>query len=187
MMPVLALADPSLVEVVRAGASRAGSGPLVIIVPEADEASLVAAREAGGEVVVTLCEGATAVRSLNTARRLGGRAVPVLGLGDADAGPRVLRSTLDLLADQALRDTNVPVPALDDDLRRPVWDQLRAARVEEQHHLVEVDGAPALAELAALGLDPPEARWAALAAGAAGVLAGRMAAGNRRWRRQVHG
>ena len=57
LLPVLALADPSLVEVVRAGASRAGGGPPVIIVPEADVATLVAAREAGGEVVVAVCEG----------------------------------------------------------------------------------------------------------------------------------
>ena len=187
MMPLLALADSTLVEVVRAGASRAGGGPPVIIVSEADEATLVAAREAGGEIVVAVCDGDAAVRSLNTARRMGGRAVPVLGLIGDDGGPRVLGTTLDLLADEALRDANVPVPALDDDRRRSVWDQLRAAHLEERHHLVEVDGAPALAELAALGLDPPRDRWAALAAGAAGVLAGRMAAGNRRWRRQGHG
>lgn len=187
MLPVLALADPSLVEVVRAGASRAGGGPPVIIVPEADGPTLVAAREAGGEVVVAVCEGDAAVRSLNTARRLGGRAVPVLGLAGDEAGPRVLRSTLALLVDDGLHDTNVPVPVLDDDLRRSLWDQLRAAHLEERHHLVEVDGAPALAELAALGLAPPGDRWAALAAGAAGVLAGRMAAANRGWRRQLNG
>ena len=63
------------------------------------------------------------------------------------------------------------------------------AKLEDRHQLVEVDGRPALAELADRGIEPRSmGRGVAddpayfLAAGAAGVLAGRTAAGNRRWR-----
>ena len=42
--------------------------------------------------------------------------------------------------------------------RRPsatrIWDALRAAKLEERHQLVEVDGRPALDELAARGIEP---------------------------------
>jgi hypothetical protein len=74
--------------------------------------------------------------------------------------------------------------------RNAVWDALRAAALEKRHQLVEADGRPALAELERAGVrsesmgrtavdDPPFF----LAAGAAGVLAGRMAAGARTWHR----
>ena len=86
---------------------------------------------------------------------------------------------------------NVPVPALEDDAQREVvWGALRGRKLEERHHLVEVDGAPAIEELRARGvevrtmgrgIDDDPAFF--LAAGAAGVLAGRMAAEDRRWRR----
>jgi Protein of unknown function (DUF3866) len=82
------------------------------------------------------------------------------------------------------------VPALDDDEHRDaVWGALRSARLEDRYQLVEVDGRPALEELAARGIEPrsmgrgvEEDPAFFLAAGAAGVLAGRVAAGNRRWR-----
>ena len=186
MLPVVSLADPTLVDVVLAGARRAGGAPTILTVSEADDAALIAAHEDGIEVVLLVSEAPAAVRAMNSARRLGGRALPVLALASLGDRPRVLDSCLELLADETLLDVNVPVPALDDAvLRKGLWDQLRAARTEDRHHLVEVDGAPALAELASVGhrttLDP----WALLSAGAAGVLAGRMAAGNRRWRRQL--
>lgn len=186
MLPVLALADASLVDVVRAGAARAGGGPPVLIVPAADEATLLAACAAGGEVVIAVCAGRDAVGTLNTARGLGGRGIPVLGVHGPAQLPSVDDPTIDLLTDPSLLDVNVPVPVVEDDgARRSLWDGLRAARVEERHHLVEVDGRPALEELATLGIEAPGDAWAALAAGAAGVLAGRLAAGNRRWRDQL--
>jgi hypothetical protein len=186
MLPVLSLADPALVSVVLAGARRAGEGPAILIVSHADEAVLIAARAGGVEVVVIVSDAATAVGSMNAARRLGGHAVPVLALATRDGSPHVLGSCLELLTDETLFDVNVPVPAVDDhELRTGLWDELRAARLEERHHLVEVDGAPALAELASVRPMPTLDPWASLAAGAAGVLAGRMAAGNRRWRRQL--
>ena len=65
-----------------------------------------------------------------------------------------------------------------------MWDALRAAGLEERHQLVEVDGRPGIAELAERGLEvrsmgrgPRDDPAFFLAAGAAGVLAARMAAG----------
>jgi hypothetical protein len=65
---------------------------------------------------------------------------------------------------------------------------LRGAKLEERHQLVEVAGEPAIDELARRGIQSRSmGRGVAddpaffLAAGAAGVLAGRMAAGDRRW------
>jgi hypothetical protein len=82
------------------------------------------------------------------------------------------------------------VPALPDERERElVWGALRQRKLEEKHHLVEVDGAPAVEELRGReidvrtmgrGIDDDPAFF--LAAGAAGVLGGRMAAENRRWR-----
>jgi hypothetical protein len=85
----------------------------------------------------------------------------------------------------------VAVPVLEDESQRDaVWDALRARRLEEKHQLVEVDGSPALEELRRLGVamtsmgrSPADDPAFFLAAGAAGVLAGRMAASARRYRR----
>jgi hypothetical protein len=85
------------------------------------------------------------------------------------------------------------VPALEDEERRTeIWNALRGRRLEERHQLVEVDGRPALGELARRGVDVESmGRTVAddpaffLAAGAAGVLAARMAAGDRAWRRDA--
>jgi hypothetical protein len=49
------------------------------------------------------------------------------------------------------------------------------------HHLVEVDARPALEELGDLAGDS----LSALAAAAAGVLAGRIVVGDRRWRAEA--
>lgn len=130
---------------------------------------------------------------LNAARQLGGRPIPALRLSFADERERhrgLSHHSVTILRDVCLVDVNVPVPTLEDPgQRKVVWDALRAAELEERHHLVEVDGRPALDELRARGVhiqtmgrtveDDPAFF---LAAGAAGVLAGRMAAGDRRWR-----
>jgi hypothetical protein len=84
---------------------------------------------------------------------------------------------------------NVAVPALDDPERTVVWEALRAAKLEERHQLVEADGRPALAELErrsvavdSMGRTVDDDPVFFLSAGAAGVMAGRMAAGSRRYR-----
>jgi hypothetical protein len=131
--------------------------------------------------------------ALNAAGTLGGRPIPALRLSFADARARhrgVSHHSLTILRDVCLVETNVPVPVLEDATQRAaVWEALRGAGLEERHQLVEVDGRPATDELVARhidvrsmgrGVDEDPAFF--LAAGAAGVLAGRMAAEHRRWR-----
>ncbi|MGZ6545910.1 MAG: DUF3866 family protein [Actinomycetota bacterium] len=131
--------------------------------------------------------------ALNAVAALGGRPIPSLRISFADGRERhrgVSHHSLTILRDVCLVPTDVPVPALDDVAQRArIWDALRAAKLEERHQLVEVDGRPALDELAARRIEPRSMGRGVdddpacfLAAGAAGVLAGRAAAGNRRWR-----
>jgi hypothetical protein len=102
----------------------------------------------------------------------------------------VSHHSLTILADVCRVDVNVPVPALEDAAQREaVWAALRERKLEERHHLVEVDGRPALDELAERGVEVTTMGRGIeddpaffLAAGAAGVLGGRMAAGDRRYR-----
>jgi hypothetical protein len=76
-------------------------------------------------------------------------------------------------------DLDVVVPTPNDDVRASARAAALALGLAERHHLVEVDPRPAFEEL---GRDPSGARLGALAAGAAGVLAGRLAARSRAWR-----
>ena len=168
---------------------------------------LLAARVAAGAEVIVVGDGpgntgtdtpwgATDIESataLNAAGILGGR--PVAGLRISFADPRerhrgISHHSLTALGRVVLVPAHVAVPLMDDEARREtVWNALRLARLEDRHQLVEVTGLPALDLLAALGIDldsmgrtvedDPEFF---LAAGAAGVLAGRMAAGERAWR-----
>jgi len=131
--------------------------------------------------------------ALNAAGTLGGRPIPSLRVSFADARERhrgLSHHTLTVLRDVCKVECNVAVPMLDDDLHRTdVWDALREAKLEERHQLVEVDGRGALDELARRGVEVTSMGRSLeddpaffLAAGAAGVLAGRMAAERRRWR-----
>lgn len=130
--------------------------------------------------------------ALNAAEALGGRAVAALRVSFADPRERhrgVSHHSLTILGHVALVRANVAVPVLEGAEREAVWAALRGAKLEERHQLIEVDGRPALDRLARAGVVVQSmGRTAAddpaffLAAGAAGVLAGRMAAGDRRWR-----
>lgn len=131
--------------------------------------------------------------SLNAAGILGGRPVAALRVSFADPRPRhrgVSHHSITALSKVALVPVHVAVPVLDDEDRRAViWDSLRRAGLEDRHQLIEATGQPALDLLAERGIvtesmgrkipDDPEFF---LAAGAAGVLAGRMASGDRAWR-----
>jgi hypothetical protein len=135
--------------------------------------------------------------ALNAASTLGGRPIAALRVSFADPRGRhrgVSHHSLTILERVCQVAVHVPVPVLEDEAQRAlVWDALRARRLEDRHQLVEVDGRPALRELErrrvaveSMGRgtrdDPPFF----LAAGAAGVLAARMAARSRDWRR-AHG
>jgi hypothetical protein len=130
--------------------------------------------------------------ALNAVAALGGRPIPALRVSFADTRERhrvVSHHSLTILSKVCLVETNVAVPALEDGERREaVWSALRDAGLEARHQLVEVTGIPAIDELARRGLDVRTmGRGVAddpeffLAAGAAGVLAGRLAADSRRW------
>jgi len=126
--------------------------------------------------------------SLNAAAILGGRAVAALRISFADLRERhrgVSHHSVTALSRVALAPVHVAVPSVrDDEVRQAIWSALRDGGLEEKHQLVEVTGQPALDLLADRGIQPESmGRGVAedpvffLAAGAAGVLAGRMAAG----------
>jgi Protein of unknown function (DUF3866) len=130
--------------------------------------------------------------ALNAVQALRGAPVAALRISFADERERhrgVSHHTLTILDRVCTTGANVPVPALEDPERDTVWAALRARRLEERHQLVETDGRAALDELERVGIEPRSmGRTPAddpaffLAAGAAGVLAGRIAARVARWR-----
>jgi len=183
--PVVVLTQEARLDVVLAGVRRAGGDPDVRTGPWTDPGALRDALSAAPEVAVIMCDAAEAAAVILAVRALGARPIPALTLTEDDETPSVSPAALSLIADPRLEDLEIPVPSVEDDaVRRELWDQLRDVRAEERHHLVEVDGGPALADLAERGAPAPDS-WANRAAGAAGVLAGRLAASNRRWRAQL--
>jgi hypothetical protein len=160
------------------------------------DAEVIVVADGPGNLGTDTTWGVSALSSghaLMAARTLGGRAISALRISFADERERhrgVSHHSLTILADVCKVDVDVPVPALQDDGQRSaVWDALRSRKLEDIHHLVEVDGAPAIEELAARGVDVHSMGRGIdddpvffLAVGAAGVLAGRSAAVNRRWR-----
>lgn len=131
--------------------------------------------------------------TLGDAAAIGGRPVAALRVSFADARQRhrgVSHHSLTILGRVCSREVDVAVPALPNESERAaVWNALRADRLEERHRLVEADGRPALELLASegvavdsMGRSPADDPAFFLSAGAAGVLAGRMAVAGRSWR-----
>jgi Protein of unknown function (DUF3866) len=172
---------------------------------------LLAARAVAGADVIVVGDGpgkvGTATRwgasdvasgmALNAAGILEGRPVAALRLNFSDPSYRhrgVSPHSLTVLREVALLPVHVAVPALDEEPRSLVWEALKEAHLEERHQLVEVTGEPALDLLSERGV-PMETMGRGvevepaffLAAGAAGVLAGRMAGGSARWREESQG
>jgi hypothetical protein len=130
--------------------------------------------------------------SMNAAAILGGRPVAALRVSFADGRDRhrpVSHHSITALGRVAMIPVHVAVPSIEDPGRREsVWAELKIAGLESRHQLVETTGQPALDLLESEGIrtesmgrgiaDDPEFF---LAAGAAGVLAGRMAARDREW------
>jgi Protein of unknown function (DUF3866) len=166
---------------------------------------LLAAKEVLGADVVVVADGpgnlGTNTRwgvsalgtgnALNAAGVLGGRPVAALRVSFADLRGRhhgVSHHSLTILGGVCLVPATVAVPVLEGPQREAVWAALRNARLEERHQLVEVAGEPALGLLAergvevrSMGRSPDDDPAFFLAAGAAGVLAGRIAAAARAW------
>jgi hypothetical protein len=162
------------------------------------DADVVLVADGPGKVGTATKWGASDVASgmaLNAVHVLGGRPVAALRLNFADPEYRhhgVSPHSLTVLREVALAPVHVAVPALEGDRREAVWRALREAGLEERHQLVEVTGEPALDLLRergvaaeTMGRGPEVEPEFFLAAGAAGVLAGRLAAGSERWRREM--
>jgi hypothetical protein len=163
------------------------------------DADVVVVADGPGNLGTTTTWGVSALASghaLDAAETLGGRPVAALRISFADPRERhrvVSHHSLTIL-DQVCRvSANVAVPVLDEESRRDaIWDALRARGLEDKHQLVEVDGRPGLDELErrgvevrSMGRSPADDPAFFLAAGAAGVLAGRMAANARGYRRRA--
>jgi hypothetical protein len=160
---------------------------------EVMDAEVVVVADGPGNLGTDTTWGVSALASghvLNAAEALGGLPVAALRVSFADTRPRhrvVSHHSLTILEKVCTARANVAVPILDDERERDaVWEALRARKLEEKHQLVEVDGRPALTKLEELGFEiesmgrtPKDDPAFFLAAGAAGVLAGRLAAGSR--------
>jgi hypothetical protein len=168
---------------------------------------LLAAKELLGAEVIVMADGPgnlgtetkwgisalASGNSLNAVEALKGRPVAALRISFADPRERhrvVSHHSLTILGEVCTARANVAVPVLEREPDRDaVWDLLRANKLEERHQLVEVDGRPALAllertgvQVESMGRSTADDPAFFLAAGAAGVLAGRMAARSRRER-----
>jgi len=164
--PVVVLPDHDRLAVVRLAATRAGGVEPSLVAP--DGGALLRAAQQGAEVmIVTSGSG----RAMNAIRALGGRPLPAVPWSSGTAIARLFEG--------CVVDVDVAVPRL----RGPQRAALRAAvaplRLDDLHHLVEVDPRPG-SDRGPLANDAPDLD--VLGAAAAGVLAGRLAAGSRRWR-----
>jgi uncharacterized protein DUF3866 len=172
---------------------------------------LLAGRHVVGADVLVVCNGpgnagtgtawgaadVESAMTLNAVGILGGRPVAALRVSFADPRERhrgVSHHSITALSKVALVPVHVAVPAVEDEgRRRSIWDPLREAALQERHQLVETSGRPALDLLEEHGIEPESmGRKVAedpeffLAAGAAGVLAGRMAAKDLSWRARLN-
>ncbi|HSL12193.1 MAG TPA: hypothetical protein VLA82_12850 [Actinomycetota bacterium] len=163
--PVVVVPAEDLVGLAVAGIRRSGGLDPLVVADARSSARITL--QAGPEVAVVVGHDREVLEDL---RGVGGRPLPALPLDDAaavDAWVRGCRVDLDLA-----------VPSGADDVRSAARAALARATVPAMHHVVEVDPRPAFDEL---GSPIEHASLTMLAAAAAGVLAGRVAARNRRW------
>jgi hypothetical protein len=165
-LPVVLLGDDVPAALVMAGARRSGRiEPLVASEGSPTPAALL--RTTAESAIVSASTPWTAM----WIRGLGGRPLPALPLGDVAATAAFI--------DGLEVDVDIPIPNEGHAARAAARAALVGARTAIVHHVVEVDPRPAFDEL---GLRIDGASMSSLTAAAAGVLAGRVAAGNRRWR-----
>jgi hypothetical protein len=164
--PVAVLPDHDRLAVVRLAVRRAGGVEAALVAPHGG-ALLRAAQEGAEVMIVTSGRG----RTMNAVRALGGRPLPAL--------PWSSRTAITELFEGCLVDVDVAVPRLSGPVRATMRATVAALHLEALHHVVEVDPRPG-SDPGARTNDDPDID--ALGAAAAGVLAGRLAAGSRRWR-----
>jgi hypothetical protein len=152
-------------------------------------ADVIVAGDGPGNTGTDLTWGSTSIGSaavLNAAAVLGGRPVAALRMSFADPRERhrgLSHHSITSLARVVLTPVEVAVPLMPDGpRRREIWTALRARGILDRHPATEADGDPALDLLDANGVHVESmGRTIAqdpeffLAAGAAGVVAGRLA------------
>lgn len=121
---------------------------------------------------------------LDAASALGGRAIACVRISYADKRARhhgVSHHTLTALRLATHIPATVVIPKLPDDHARAISEQLSKAGITLKHEVVAVDGAPGLARLAHVGIEPSsmgrplaEVRELFLAGAAAGSFAGSL-------------
>jgi hypothetical protein len=164
--PVVVLPDHDRLAVVRLAVTRAGRVEPSLVAP--DGGALLRATQHGAEVmIVTSGSG----RTMNAIRALGGRPLPAL--------PWSSRAAVTELFEGCLVDVDVALPRLAGTERAALREAVAELHLDALHHVVEVDPRPG-ADRDAQTDDDPDLDL--LGAATAGVLAGRLAAGNRRWR-----
>ena len=171
--------------------------------------ALIAAKEICGADVIVVADGPGNLGTdtkwgssalygghvLNAAETLKGRPVAALRVSFADQRERhrgVSHHSLTILRDVCTIEANVAVPTLEAPERHEVWAALRSAELEKKHRLVEVLGWPAVnaleergIEVTSMGRSLEDDPIFFLAAGGAGILAGRMAARSSKWKAEV--
>ena len=169
-IPVVVVSTSGAVAFARAGAENAGRASVDVVheTPEPLGARLLdGAREA--EVVIAATPRSAVVEALTAARALGGRPLPAVPLGERDAARDML--------DGCWVDLDIAVPSLEGDRRAELRRNLEDLGLFTAHHVVEVDPRPGIGDRSVATVSLSD-----LAAAATGVLAGRIAVGNRRWR-----
>jgi hypothetical protein len=161
-LPVVVLPPGSPTRPVLEGAARSGRATAAEVIPDgpgllAADAEVLVVRDGNGRV-------------MNLVRALGGRPLPALPSSDPGA--------IHAFLDGCHVDLDIAIPVVDEDRRAALRASLAPLRSEGVHHLVEVDPRP-VREPAAVA--PEDALDPALWSAAAGVLAGRLAAGRRHW------
>jgi hypothetical protein len=169
--PVVVLTSEALEPTVRTGAARAGSATVLLVQVGAGDrlgAGLLGAAESG-EVLTIVTSVEAAAEALVVVRALRGRPLPVVPFDDQAVARRMLEG--------CWVDLDVAIPSVDAPRREEARRVGREAGIFSAHHVVEVDPRAGLDER-----DPDASTLHELAAAAAGVLAGRIASGNRHWR-----
>ena len=165
-LPVVLLLDGLAATFVAAGARRSGRVEALATSDGPEAPGFLLRSDAH---VALVC--ASTPRTATWVRALGGRPLPALPLDDVAATSSFL--------DGLEVDVDIAVPSEDRTTRAAARAALGRVVPPPGHQLVEVDPRPAFDEA---GVDATGASLASLTAAAAGVLAGRVAAGNRRWR-----
>lgn len=169
--PVIVLTSAALEPMACAAAERAGRASVSPVrLGSGDRLGLRLLEAAADAEVLTVVVAVDEVtETLVVSRALRGRPLPVVPFDDPPSARRMFEA--------CWVDLDIALPSLDGPGRAEVRAVVAELGLFASHHVVEVDPRPGLD---GRGRGAPSLHE--LAAAATGVLAGRVAAGNRRWR-----